>query len=370
VNAIVITPFAPSSDSGRGLRTVGIIRALAHLGDVEVAYVPFGGEPDRSLAEEGVSLRPIRSSRGGSRLVGYLKASLSGIPAGFARGVSPELLAAVKRAAEGTFDLAIADGPTAGAAMLLAHASSLVYSAHNLESALRAQLHSSSRQQVALRRFERRLLESARETWLPSRRDVDGATGLAPEARLRLVPNVVDVAAIVPVVPAGTQRALFVADYRYLPNRNAVRFLVDEVMPRVWTRLPQARLALVGRNLDPPAGIDSRVEVRGFVERLADVYVASDCAVVPLQESGGSPLKLIEAMAYGLPVIATPLAASGVDGARPGIHYLEADSPKAIADGIVTALTQRTGEMTLRARALVESTYSIESLARSLAGSR
>ena len=49
---------------------------------------------------------------------------------------------------------------------------------------------------------------------------------------------------------------------------------------------------------------------------------ARDCAIVPLLQGGGTPLKFVEALAYGLPVVATPRAAAGlgVDGE----HYLRA----------------------------------------------
>ena len=55
------------------------------------------------------------------------------------------------------------------------------------------------------------------------------------------------------------------------------------------------------------------METLGFVEDLRDAYAGARCAVVPLLQGGGTPLKLIEALAYGLPVIATPRAAR-----RPG----------------------------------------------------
>ena len=71
----------------------------------------------------------------------------------------------------------------------------MVYSAHNLESAVPDR---TGARGSACEAFERRLLERSAETWMPSRRDLEGARALAPAARLRLVPNVVDVAAVEP----------------------------------------------------------------------------------------------------------------------------------------------------------------------------
>ena len=69
---------------------------------------------------------------------------------------------------------------------------------------------------------------------------------------------------------------------------------------------------------------------------------------MPLLTGGGSPLKFVEALAYGLPVVATPHAAAGLEAARAGEHYREADGPEAFAD----ALAERpasTARRTLRA---------------------
>jgi len=175
------------------------------------------------------------------------------------------------------------------------------------------------------------------------------------------------VARIDPVVPdAGARRALFVASFSYEPNRNALRFLLEEVFPHVWTKLPDARLALVGAGLERAPSRDARVETVGFVERLADAYGGASCAVVPLLQGGGTPLKFVEALAYGLPVIATSRAAAGLD-VRDGVHCRLADSGEAFAHALAVVLRGGAPELARRGRELVEERYSIEALTRLLA---
>jgi len=371
MNSLVVMPFTPNTRSGRGNRTIGIIRALALLGRVEVAYVALdGAKPDAALvANTEIKLRRISPSRGVKRSFLYRKARARGVPRDFASNLSCELLAALADTKKKSFDRVVADSPTAASALLLlGKKRPIYYNAHNLESAMRADLEGWSKKDLdELVQFERCLLETAHEAWLPSNRDLSGAAKLAPEARLRLVPNVVDVASIAPVRAPESQGALFVADFSYKHNRRSARFLITEVMPRVWKQLPQARLVLIGRGLALMGELDPRIEVHGFVEDLPGVYAAAGCALVPLLESGGSPLKLIEAMAYGLPIVATPLAAGGVDGLQSGVHYLEGDGADGFATAIVRALSGRAGAIGAAARKLAESDYSIEALAKRLA---
>jgi glycosyltransferase involved in cell wall biosynthesis len=371
MESLVVTSFTPNKHSGRGNRTIGVIRALALLGRVEVAYLRLdGSEPDPTLlADPAIELRKVSSSRGAKRAFLYRRARARGVPKEYASSLSCELFAELTETKDKNFDRVVADSPSAATALLLqGKKRPIYYNAHNLESALqsgRKNWSASDLDELAI--FERLLLETAQETWLPSSRDLSGAAKLAPEARLRLVPNVVDVSSIAPVRAPGSQSALFVADFSLAHNRRSAHFLVAEVMPQVWKRLPQARLVLAGRRLALTGGLDPRIEVHGFVENLPGLYASSGCALVPLLEDRGSPLKLVEAMAYGLPIVATPFAAGGVDGLVSGVHYLEGDGAEGFADALVRALSGRAGKLGAEARRLAESDYSIEALSRRLA---
>ena len=365
----------PALGSGRAMRTYGLARALALNGGLDLLYARFGAdEPDAAFrAIPGIALHEVLPSRGARRLLAYGAARAAGVPDAFARGISPELARTARALADDPQrGRVIADGPTAAAALApLARAHPVIYNAHNLESSFRHDLDASGLGSPrALRAFERGLLASAAESWMVSESDIAAARELCPQAHLRYVPNVVDVAAITPVAPspAGEQRAVFVANFAYEPNRNGLRFLLDDVFPRVWDRLPDARLALVGGGLDRPASADARVQTLGFVPDLAGAYAHASCALAPLLQGGGTPLKLIEALAYGLPVIATPRAVAGLE-VRDGEHCLIAESADEFATALVTVLCREDGspELRRRGRELACEHYSIEALGRILA---
>jgi glycosyltransferase involved in cell wall biosynthesis len=392
---LLVSTHTPLLGSGRALRTYGVARALAAHGGLDLLYARFEGDaPDAAFrAIPGIELHEVIPSRGARRLLAYGAARLAGVPGELARGVSPELVAAATRLARAPDrGRVIADGPVAAASLSrLARAHPVFYNAHNFESGFRHELGDGRTMggARALRAFERGLLAGAEESWMASEADVAAARELCPAARLRYVPNVVDVAAIVPVdPPAEERRAIFVANFAYEPNRNGLRFLLGEVFPRVWAELPDAKLALVGAGLDVPPGgrmaesgdeppmtrpatdppgllDDPRVEALGFVEDLRAAYARANCAVVPLLQGGGTPLKLIEALAYGLPVVATPRAVVGLE-ARDGEHCLLADGAEAFAGALVRVLRDGASELGTRGRELAQARYSIEALTRLL----
>jgi polysaccharide biosynthesis protein PslH len=377
VKDLLVTAHTPVLRSGRAVRTYGVARALAGEDGLTLLYARFGADaPDAAFQEiPGIELHEVLPSRGLRRLAAYGAARVVGVPEDIARGVSPELASAAARLASvAGRRRVIADGPVVAATLRrLAQRRPVIYNAHNFESGFRHELGndgSSSRGQ--LRRFERRLLAQASESWMVSAADLAAAAELCPTARLRYAPNVIDVQAIAPVSLTATQvaptptrqRAIFVANFAYEPNLNGLRFLLGEVFPRVWAALPDARLALVGAGLERPVD-DPRVETLGFVEDLGAAYATASCALVPLLQGGGTPLKLIEALAYGLPVIATPRAVAGLD-VRDGEHCLIADTAAGFAAAITTVLREGAPELARLGRTLVTERYSIEALSRIL----
>ncbi len=381
---LLVTTHTPLLGSGRALRTYGVARALAANGGLDLLYARFeGDQPDAAFrAIAGIELHEVVPSRGARRLLSYGAARLRGVPGALARGVSPELAAESARLASlPGRGRVIADGPVAAAALgHLMRERPVVYNAHNLESGFRHELEDTGGMGSArsLQVFERGLLERAHESWMASEADAAAARELCPTARLRYVPNVVDVAAIAPVRPLQQERrAIFVANFAYEPNRNGLRFLLGEVLPRVWAQLPDAKLMLVGAGLEgspaTPATAatleligDPRVEALGFVEDLRAAYARSCCAVVPLLQGGGTPLKLIEALAYGLPVLATPRAVAGL-AVRDGEHCLIAEGAEAFAAALVGVLRDGAPDLGRHGRELVAERYSIEALSRLVA---
>jgi len=141
-----------------------------------------------------------------------------------------------------------------------------------------------------------------------------------------------------------SQCMLFVGNYEYAPNLDAVQWLLEEIFPRVWQQCPTARLAIAGYGLPEEwrsRWPDARVEWLGFVPDLTAVQRRCSGFVAALRHGGGSKLKVLEAMAAGLPLVSTRQGASGL-AIQPEQHYLAGETAEDLAEAIVRLLNQPT----------------------------
>jgi polysaccharide biosynthesis protein PslH len=166
---------------------------------------------------------------------------------------------------------------------------------------------------------------------------------------------------------------LFLGALDWRPNLDAIDLLLDKIFPGVKAQEPSAKLAIVGRN--PPAGLSERAARTPGVTMHANVpdvrlfLGTSGVMAVPLRIGGGSRLKILEALACGLPVVSTKVGAEGLL-LKPGEDYVQAEED-AMADALVRAI-QRPAEVRAMAehgRRLVLETYDWGVLATKLEAS-
>ncbi len=132
---------------------------------------------------------------------------------------------------------------------------------------------------------------------------------------------------------------LFAGDLGYDPNSEAAIILLKSVLPIIRNVFPTVHVCIAGRN--PPPNINSLasefVTVTGYVENIAEYFAKSRIFVCPMRRGAGIKIKLIEAMACQLPIVATRLGLQGLGG-QDQVHYLVEDSPKRMAQKIVRLL--------------------------------
>ncbi len=139
--------------------------------------------------------------------------------------------------------------------------------------------------------------------------------------------------------------------YNWIHNVDAVRWFLDSVFPIILKNFPDAKLKLIGKN--PPDWLkDSKnknLDVLGYVPQVQPYLSRASVYIAPLFVGGGIRIKILEAMAMELPVVATSISAEGIDaGYENGL--IIADDEKAFAESIISlledhSLTERLGKM-------------------------
>jgi glycosyltransferase involved in cell wall biosynthesis len=193
-------------------------------------------------------------------------------------------------------------------------------------------------------------------------------------ARIEVVGNGVDVAyysEAAATAPSSERRdILFVGSMDYHANIEAALEFARDVWPAMHAGYPDYRFVIVGRN--PPQQVRdlasrSGIVVTGTVDDVRPWYRSAFAVVVPLRTGSGTRLKILEAMAAGVPVISTRLGAEGLD-IRDGENILLAETAAEMRQA-VDLLSESPGRWQALAAAgciLVEREYDWKSLGRRL----
>ena len=186
------------------------------------------------------------------------------------------------------------------------------------------------------RKAELALVAQADLTWVVSEAERVLLATEAPGARVDVVSNIHDIAEPGPGF-AGREGLLFVGGFRHPPNVDAARWLAEDILPRIHAKHPGLSLHLVGGDASPAVkalGQRSGIHFHGYVPDLGPLLREVRISVAPLRYGAGVKGKVNQALAHGLPVVATTCAVEGmhlVDGE----DVLVADDADAFAEAVL-----------------------------------
>ena len=263
-------------------------------------------------------------------------------------------------------------------------ASRIIYNWHNIESEamqrFSATVSSPAKRWYArltarkLASLEQHILKTGFGHVVCSNRELEELRRIAPSARIAVIENGVDVASFSPGgdFPGQAHKLVFVGLMNYSPNIEAATSFAQRIWPVLRQRLPDLELWIVGASPTSAVvqlGKLNGVTVTGTVPDVRPYYHDALAAIVPLRTGGGTRLKILEAMAAGVPVVSTPLGAEGL-AVTPGENILlaEPDDAQTWLRHLEHLKQSEYGRQALAASAmeLVRTTYDWEILGRKL----
>lgn len=357
---LFVSPVVPSG--WRGRRPYNFLRHLREAGhEVRLLCLPYqgGGEAELApLVELGISARLLGFSRPAAlgRVVAALPTRTSLRVAYCASRALQSALA--DELARARYDVlhcdrfrlsaALPEHPTPPVVWDLPDALDLYYRRILSRGGSLAQRMIARLEAPRIARRHAELLPRMAATLVCSPVDRDWIAGYAPGARLEVVENTVDVEEFRP--PEGARAAdqlLFAGTLSYLPNVDALNYFFAAVWPRLRARRPALTLRLVGTRPGKAARAWARlpgVQLVGHVPDMA-AEMRRGILVCPIRVASGTRIKLLEAMAAGMPIVSS---AMGTEGLAVGHEreLLLADEPEDFARQVERLLA----EPELRAR--------------------
>ncbi len=386
MKTLVVAPFCPYPlIFGGAIRTYHVLKMLAEFSDVTLlAYESWSEPGDDPVAHlsafctpQLVPGKPAETTAARARSVLSLSSYQRAVhhSPGFQRQLDALL-------ARERFDCVVVeftqmgyfDYSAAGDALL-------VLDMHNIEHELllrRAAVQSNLLRRGALwlegvktRRDEKRICRSFPVVLTPSQRETEVVRSWRGGRPTHTIHNSIDAErfAMRAAAPDGNE-LVFVGIMRVEANHDGVRWFAQEVLPLIRAQAPDVHFTIVGNG--PPPDITAldahdHVTVTGFVPDVRPFMDRAVIHVVPLRTGGGTRLKILEGLSFGLPTVSTSVGAEGLDLVD-GKEILIGDSPEQFAARVVEALSDPSLRQQLsdNGRAVVERRFTWQAVGAEL----
>lgn len=197
-----------------------------------------------------------------------------------------------------------------------------------------------------LRNYERRVARHFHQCVVISRGELEEFQRLEVGVPCTIVPNGVDTGYFFYDAANRNESSaiVFLGRMDYFPNVDGVHYFVRDMFPLIRQKLPGVELRIIGSN--PAKSVRDlakipNVSITGYVQDVRHHLRAAAVSIAPLRIARGMQNKILEALAMGIPTVATPEAAKGVE-CVPGKHLLVAGCPKTFAEMIIRLIEDGT----------------------------
>lgn len=352
-----VLPYPP--DSGPKIKTYHVIKYLAQRHRVTlVAFVRDTDKPEyiahlKTLCERVITV-PIQ--RAASRDLVFLgKSLLSGQPWMMLRDERPEMRAALAElAATSQFDIVHADQLNMGQYALPFPSGRKVLDLHNALWVLYKRMSEAQsftnpmkyllmRDWPLLKRYEAEMCRRFDAVTAVSEEDKAALIEAGAPSAMTVIPIAVDLDSqpYIERQPKGPH-IIHIGTMYWPANINAINWFLDAIYPLIKARLPEVRCTLIGAR--PPESIierakaDPSLTVTGYVDDPLPYLQDASMMIVPLKAGGGMRVKILNALAQGIPMVTTTVGCEGI-AVTPDKDILIADEPASFAEASLRLLT-------------------------------
>lgn len=224
-----------------------------------------------------------------------------------------------------------------------------------------------------LEKFEKQYCPQMATNITCSDLDTERFERVVPKAKFVTIPNGVDIDFFKPSkLEPNLNRLIFIGTLDWYPNTRAVRYITHEIWPLVREKFPDMQVDIIGSR--PPQDLvelsqrDSRFNVHGFVDDLSQYLEHAAIYLCPIDDGGGTKLKILDAFAAGKAVIAHPVACEGLHVTENN-NVLLADTPEAYLEKItqLVDMPELRKNLEKNARQHVVDQFSFASIGKQLA---
>jgi len=214
---------------------------------------------------------------------------------------------------------------------------------------------------IATRKRELQAVEKSDVTLVTSTLEHQKLSTMFPHEKIKVLSNIHEVSTVGGLSFEQRQGLLFIGSFSHGPNLDALSVLM-KIFPRLQEAIPGLILRIAGA--DPPGEIlrnnpHREITFLGHVPDLLPLFHRSRLSVAPLRFGAGVKGKVLESMACGLPVVATPVAAEGL-GASNGRHLAVAELEEEFISQVINTYNRKSQWQSFRShgRALIEEKFS------------
>jgi polysaccharide biosynthesis protein PslH len=359
--------FPFPANNGSKLRIYHLLRGLATQHDISIIsfYNPHEGTPDfytLSSICRSVEVVPWRDYQ--PRRLGAVLGLFSNTPRSLVDTHSPEMAyKIIDRLQSEKFDLIIASQLTMAAYQPYFRQTPAIF--EEAEVGVIYQRYSSAKTPLKKMRhfltwnkqkaYMQALLRHFFACTVVSTQEKDLLKLISSEySSIEVIPNGVDLAeSRIGRVELKPSSLIYTGSFQYDANYEAMEWFVTKVFQKVRQAIKDVKLTITGNPAGKSFADYEGVEQVGYVPEIRPMMASSWISLAPLQQGGGTRLKILEAMALRTPVVATSKGAEGLDVCH-NENILIADEPDTFADQVIKLLL----DMELRNR-LVENAYSL-----------